>query len=870
MRNNNNSFLIISQNVRSYQQNKDKLDFVIDSLKPEVILLQEVWQVPPQSGDYTVTHKLRKKKRGGGVAILRHPDIQICKSTNIMQTNLEAVSIETPDNIYISAYLPPNSNIEDASRLLSDMTRHSKKTIYLGGDFNVNMLLNSQKTEEIWKLCTESRLFPTISKPTREIKDSETLIDNILTNSMYNATSGILVTDISDHFTTYIMVSKPIKPGKRQTTSYRQTKPENLAQLQALLHAEDWDQLLSNKSQQQMYDTFEETFKTAFDLTCPIQSRNKHRNVDREHPWMTRGLMVSRKKKEKLRLAAVKKKTPEKKEKARIYARIYYKIVEKAKKWYVNSFYEQNRNNMKKLWDFAKDAMGTKKKGSNFPKEFTTKTDKKTRSFKEIADGFNDFFSNVGPNLAKNFKNGDHKIFGKKLETTMNFQPTSRSEIEKIISKMKSKKSSGFDEVSNYIIKGIAKGISKPLELLINNSLQNGEVPHQAKIAKVVPLYKAGPADEFTNYRPISLLSIFSKIYEKVANLQLYKYCEANILSKFQFGFRRASETIHSMLNLLNNLKAKKDSKRIAIFLDLKKAFDTVDHNILFAKLEHYGIKDQALKWFKSYLTDRTQIVSFQGTNSCTMKIVCGVPQGSILGPILFLIYINDLPHCSNFLINLFADDTTLQLNRSSINELETDVNNELKKVASWFNMNKLTVHAGKTKFIIFGSKARDRPKIQLNDTLLEQIGEKQQTKTYKFLGLNIDENLTWKHHVDITANKIQKLIFALLQSRKTICFDMKTLIFRGLIRPHMEYALSIWGNSSAAQKISQLNKRVIRLVHNKSKKAHAEPLLKKSNELQTIDLYTHMVRTRLKIFERTHTSVIPFWKAENLHISKM
>ena len=207
------------------------------------------------------------------------------------------------------------------------------------------------------------------------------------------------------------------------------------------------------------------------------------------------------------------------------------------------------------------------------------------------------------------------------------------------------------------------------------------------------------------NYRPISLLSIFSKIMEKIVASRLQSYLDMNgILSKWQFGFRSGHSTIHPMVHFLNKIGDSLNNNKhtIGIFWDLKKAFDTCNHQILLLKLKKYGLADTELTWFSSYLTDRKQFVSINKSSSPLLNITLGVPQGSILGPLLFILYINDLPLSSKFLSLLFADDTTLLLTHTNINELIEMANVEFRKICKFFRVNKLVLHPDKTKFILF------------------------------------------------------------------------------------------------------------------------------------------------------------------------
>ena len=268
---------------------------------------------------------------------------------------------------------------------------------------------------------------------------------------------------------------------------------------------------------------------------------------------------------------------------------------------------------------------------------------------------------------------------------------------------MKPKLSSGEDFISTKLLKEIAPVIITPLHYLINLSLETGFVPSEMKLAKVVPVFKEGNCHEYTNYRPISLLNSFSKLLEKIVSKQLIRFLHINqIIYKHQYGFRAGHSTSHSVLHLTDEiyktLNQKPSGKTLTVFIDLKKAFDTVDHKILLEKMDIYGIRDSANLWFKNYLYDREQFVSINGIQSEKKKIRCGVPQGSVLGPLLFLLFINDLPNATTFLTLLFADDTTFQVSDQDPNKLFDIANSELEKASAWFTANKLTLNVKKNK----------------------------------------------------------------------------------------------------------------------------------------------------------------------------
>ena len=280
---------------------------------------------------------------------------------------------------------------------------------------------------------------------------------------------------------------------------------------------------------------------------------------------------------------------------------------------------------------------------------------------------------------------------------------------------------------------------------------QESEVPDAYKIAKVIPLFKKGGDREslVDSYRPISLLPALGKLLEKLISVRVVRFFDAyyDLFSPHQFGFRAKFSTDFAIVDiyekLLNNFD--KGLSTCAIFLDLAKAFDSVSHNILLRKLQKYGIRGNVFKFFQSYLSSRSQFVKVNDVESSLMHIEFGVPQGSILGPLLFLIYINDLPEATNFFIKLFADDTFLCSQNHNILRLENEVNGELHKVFIWLASNKLTLNIGKSKFMFFSNKKKIKHElsIKINEKKLEKCD------SYKYLGVIFDKNLSWQPHVE-------------------------------------------------------------------------------------------------------------------------
>ena len=358
--------------------------------------------------------------------------------------------------------------------------------------------------------------------------------------------------------------------------------------------------------------------------------------------------------------------------------------------------------------------------------------------------------------------------------------------------------------------------ISAQLSLIFNESFQYGIFPVKLKIAKVIPIFKKGDASKNSNYRPISLLSIFSKIVEKLMHQRLYNFLELHeILFQMQFGFRKGHSTDHALISLSERIKNTLDSNRVGcgIFIDLQKAFDTVNHNILLQKLNHYGIRGTSLSWFESYLSGRLQYVSVNGHSSGLGGITCGVPQGSVLGPLLFLIYINDLPNASRVLsFYLFADDTNIYFESNNVTELENKINKELQKVKSWLEVNKLSLNIDKTNYVVFHS-----PKKKLSDSFGIKLGKKPVSRTcyVKFLGVLMDENLSWKYHISELIKKLSRSSGIFFKIRHLLPLDILKNLYYSIFSSFMNYGSPTWGLSydSYLQPLFLLQKKVLRSI---------------------------------------------------------
>jgi hypothetical protein len=407
--------------------------------------------------------------------------------------------------------------------------------------------------------------------------------------------------------------------------------------------------------------------------------------------------------------------------------------------------------------------------------------------------------------------------------------PTSPTEIISICKSLKATHSSGLDDLDPCILSQLMDILAIPLADIINCSLSNGGVPSEIKMAKVLPIQKVGNNNEISNFRPISILPYFSKLFEKIMYDRLLSHINhINLLYPLQHGFQTGHSTSMSLLDMQDKISKAIDNNEfsIGIFLDLAKAFDTVNHTILLEKLQHYGIRGIALKWFKSYLTDRSQQVLCNGSLSSLKLILHGVPQGSILGPLLFLIYINDLPNSSSLLrYILFADDTNAFLSNSSYDQLINLANKELALASDWFKANKLSLNISKTNYIIFRSNKKTIPTtahgLSIDGVSIPQV------ESSKFLGVYVDQHLKWNVHTYEISKKIMKNLGILRRISYLLpTFILKNL-YHALIQPYLSYCNFIW-SSTYPTHLSTLNilqKKAIRIITKSPFNSHTKPL---------------------------------------------
>lgn len=832
------------------------------NFKIPVIAVCETWTTVANENDFSIPGynfivKSRQDKKGGGVGIyvlngleytVRH-DLDF----NVEQT-LETLIIELVryNTLIVCVYHPPNSDFQSFHSSFDNMLgllNASKKKCFVAGDFNIDLLKSDSHSSSFINSVFSHAFLPTVTKPTRVTVNSATLIDNVLINcyDSKTVTPYIVYNDISDHLPVFVqMKSMKFELKNSKFITKRKYNSSSESAFLKCLQNTNWDIVLDSGDDYDvntLYTKFIQYFQEKFNYFFPLSKIKTNKRMNPRKPWITRGLVKSCATKEKLYKRFIKHPTPLNNSKYKEYRNILNKVLNKAQSFYYSEKFAKHKSDTRQTWNLIKSILAKKQMNDISP--FFNLDDSLTSDKNAIAKKFNEYFTNIGPNLANKIPTTDTEFVSYlKGDFKHSFfaTPTTPNEIISVVNPMLSKSSYGIDEIPLKTMKLVINQIALPLSKIINCSFTTGIFPNLLKIAKICPVYKSGPKQLISNYRPISILPSFSKIIEKVMHCRLMHYLSKNnILNNNQFGFRPQHSTLMAITQMIERITTALDSGQVAIgvFIDLSKAFDTLDHQILLHKLEFYGIRGILLNWFRSYLENRTQYVTYSDVNSTFERIVCGVPQGSILGPLLFLIYINDINDSTKLLnLILFADDTNIFYANKNLEVLKKTVNDELALLNIWFLANKLSLNVIKTNFIIFRPWQKrinlDKFDIVLNGQKINRVTNS------KFLGVIIDEHLSWDKHIEQIGSKISKNIGIISKLKNTLPERILLMLYNTLVLPYINYCPMIWAHENNCTKINsiyKLQKRAVRIICKKGYREHAAPYFKKLNLLTINDV---------------------------------
>ena len=856
--NDNNFLSIFHQNIRSMNQNLDKFLLLFPhNNMPDVFVFSESWyshgeviNIPGYVGHHTARHG-----RGGGVSIFVKSQIssEIISRFSYANNTIEicTIKISNGNNILylFGIYRPFSDNIDNFSVALESILNDNlfnNSSCILAGDFNANLLSDAGEVERFIDLMQSNYYLQVISGITRPGLNHSTssLLDQIWVNvnQLSNHYAGVVKSGVSDHYAIFIQIpfifSK--QTYEKIKITFRDCSTENQQVFENNLRDFNWDNIQSddvNIFTQNFTFALNDIFQKSFSLKTKYVTHKFFKN-----PWHTKEvkkLSEARKQYHALLVEGLVTNAE--------YAQYRNKVtslIRKCKVAYYERCFARVAGDIRASWKMIKKVcFGT---GNKKISEIVH-NDSTFNNPSDIADIFNNFFVNIANNLANDLPSSTdcpYQYVVPNQHMPFLLDPVTPEECSIVINSLKLTKQD-FNTISVELFKKFHKYFLRTLCNIINLSFSSGIFPDSFKNALVLPLFKKGDSTNVSNYRPIAILPFISKIFEHCIFTRLTNYAAvSNLFSPNQFGFTKGKSTQDAIILLTDKIyECFNDGEGtfcINVFIDFKKAFDTIDHEILLGKLSRYGIIGTALNLIKNYLSNRTQSVRIGDKISHLLPITKGIFQGSKLGPLLFLFFINDLPNVSNNVTSvLFADDTTISFKCSSLQQANFLCNTELQKFFSWSAANKLTINFAKDKtyYILHSFQNLDINEfdIQINGNILENVDDA------PFLGVFIDKHLNYKSHIDHIATKISKSvgIIKYLKSLKMPYSVLKQLYY-SLVYSHFHYNIISYYATypTLTKRLTLLQKRVLRIMNGAHHRAHTDPLFSSNKILKLQDIY--------------------------------
>lgn len=840
-----NGLYILHVNIRSLNKNFDELKLAINSMfkKPDIIICTETHKIVLPSmyelQNYDLHFVDSEINKCDGTCLYVSRNISH-KNTVISIGKIKSLFTELTigqEKIYLTSLY--RSHCITIEHFIRDLYVHlnenkNRENHFILGDLNINILHENHKTNEYVNNLLEFGYQSLINIPTREVRDQISCIDHIFGKFKNTLKPQPIVYDINltDHYATLLLIdlnTEEVKNEKRE--QFIETINEN--KLIKLISKENWTDIYNETNIDNAVKKFIDKINIYMSEATTI--RKKPKKLKARKDWMTTALIHSCKIKDKLYRQF--KKDPNNlalREKYVRYKNMLKQLMKTAKINYYDVFLKDVGCDSKKLWYFLKNNIISKKKCNVEIEKLMSKSDETLLTdTKDIVTEFNNFFATVGLEMAKAFDHNQAVTPDENstvLPNSIFFSPASELEIQTIIANMKSGKTGGIDKISIKIIKRIAVHILKPLAFILNRCIEDAFFPTYFKKAEIIPIFKSGSKEKSTNYRPISLISNFAKIFEKVLKQRIVSFLDKyNIINTMQFGFQAGKNTDDAIKTVVDEIHNAISNTQpcIAIFLDLAKAFDTVNHNILLKKLYAVGFRGKSYNLIESYLSGRTQVVKIRDTVSTEEMVQCGVPQGTILGPILFILYINDLLKLLNRdKIVSFADDTVIITREKTWESAIHNAENNLKKVATWLHRNHLTLNSSKTVFLTFGSYKNSLPKnatIKIHNDACSRVNctcvEIARAEITKYLGLYIDENLNWNAHIQKTIKKTRYLIFLFYKLKTILKTSQLLTIYYALFWSVATYGIIAWGGTyvKSINPLMCIQKKILKSIFNKS-----------------------------------------------------
>jgi hypothetical protein len=829
----------------------------------DIIILTECWikdnnRIPSLQG-YNSVNTQSNLLKSGGITIYVKNHIHFRQiETNLNYVECEFLIINIPGlklNIigiyrhkcyYIQRFLNALGEIMSTKNL----NKINHDNVFLG-DFNINLMNSNNYETQLYNTLLKHHSYKQqIDQPTRITSRSCTLIDHILIKHNFKRPYHSNVTNysITDHLGIYIKIDYSEKitfDEKTANNKYYHYSSTLIELFKNKIHTSQVEYIPT-------YEKFHEKILEIYKNTFPLKNNKKSlKNIPRT-PWITKNIINMISHRNFLHRKFRRTRSTNHEIAFRDYAKQVKRLIKNAKNNYTRNMLMTNTDSRSK-WKIINNLMMTNKKHNSID-SMNINNATTTDNFK-IANHFNTHFANC---LTENMNNKQApKYYCKQNSVSMFLYKVTTFEVWQTILQLKNTKSCQDNDIPAFIWKHIASQICEPLSTYINNSFTSGTFPETLKTAKIIPIYKKGDKNNTSNYRPISILPQMSKVYEKIFLIRLNNFAEKQkLLPRSQYGFRKGHCTKDAIMDLILTVEklSQKGSKTAALLLDLSKAFDNVNHTILLYKLEKMGIRGNALNWIKSFISKRLIYTSINGTSSNTHLITKSVPQGSIISPILYALYVSDFDQSIKTKTIQYADDMNVIITGKDTTTLSINLENTYKKIADYYNSLQLTLNEDKTEIMYFNKTTEVPNPVTLNNTTIVP------TQNIKFLGISINTRLKLTNHIDTTIKKLNQLIPIFYHIRNSTNIQIKYIIYYSFVDPHLNYC-DIFLNNSPKGKIQALyktQKKLIKILFNYPKDYPTKDLFK-NLKIQTIQdtININTLRYTTKIYNGKAPSTI-------------
>ena len=853
-------------NVNGLYHKLDEVKILLDETKFDILAITEthlrdaVTDSEVAIEGYLSFRKDRTgKKKWGGTLIYykEHLDVHELLPVSNMD-KLEAIWLEviikSQKLLIATIYRPPDQKdfLLQLAPVLDKF--HSRSNILILGDFNIDMSSssNSPLRFDFARLMSKSNLYNIIKSPTRITDCSSTIIDLAITSDPSKVkVSGSYEAGISDHNLIYVTINILTRNPPPRIIEVKSYSDVNKNDLKFDLDATPWDLISLFEDVDDALSVWEELFRSV--LKDHVKTR-KVKVRTNNNKWMNGEIRKTLNNRYKLlnRAKVTPRGSPEwlKYKQARNRCT---NIIRNAKaSFWKNEF--QKANSAKSFWTTVRKFEGKSKKFNIGP---LLRNDTIVLDNAEKANAMNNFFSNVGKNLAKeispNLLTDKNSHIFRVTPTLSDFETSIDTFSKAFKASVKPGKAGGHDNITSRDLNLCSGSIIPNLHMIFKKSIESGKFPTSWKRAKVSCIYKKGSKKDCSNYRPISLLTITSKVVERSIYLQLKDHLDIfNLHSPHQWGFRENHSTEDLLLHMTEKWqKALDEGKYVAVlFVDLKKAFDSISHNVLHKKLAAHGLSGNALLYLQDYLTHRNQFTIVNGSSSSDAKVEYGVPQGSILGPTCFTMNIADMPTMIDSDSEMFADDQTAFEIDHSLDSALTRLQNSIHQLQSYTSSNSLTIHPEKCEIIIISKSPfiGPLPDISINGKTIKFV------ESAKCLGLTIDSRLTWRNHIKKTCQAFSSKIKKLFRMKSFSTKTLQTVYLQGIL-PSVLYGIKVWGSCSTnlIQDLEMLHLRSARFVKRISKRVSDSDVLTIAKWKDILHYYKRSVAVKAyQIYHKT------------------